>query len=549
MSNSAWADIIFFGGDIVTIDHSRPLAEALAVGNGRIMEVGDRNEVFQLNGPQTRFVDLGGRTLIPGLIEPHTHILLSALVYDWIDVSGFSNASGAEVLDKLHKAAAEVKPGEWIKAFGYDPILTRDLKGLNADLLDQISITNPVFLQIQPMHTAYVNHKALEVVGITKDTPQPVDGQFVKDEAGNPTGVLIEQGGILPFTAAIVRNSASNARELINNQMGRYARAGYTTIGVMGDFPFFPHAYPTLRQLAEADGSPLRMVLLDKVTDFERGLDTVGGPATGRFKSIGVKLWYDGSPYSGNMFLDHDYLNSQLMQEGLSVPKGTRGYAMIPKETLHQLVKKYHDRGMQISIHAQGDRAIREVIDVFEEVIRASPRDDHRHRLEHCALFPADQLERAARLGLTPSWHINHIYYYGEALRDEIIGADRAARMMPVADANRHGLRGSLHNDSPMYPAEPFKLMRTAVTRKTRNNQVIGADQAISAWGALKALTINAAWQLFLEDQLGSLERGKVADLVVLSENPLKTDPDHLDRIRVVETYSDGRRMDLDNNY
>ena len=247
--------------------------------------------------------------------------------------------------------------------------------------------------------------------------------------------------------------------------------------------------------------------------------------------------------------MDHDYLNSQLMQEGLSVPKGTRGYAMIPKETLHQLVKKYHDRGMQISIHAQGDRAIREVIDVFEEVIRASPRDDHRHRLEHCALFPADQLERAARLGLTPSWHINHIYYYGEALRDEIIGADRAARMMPVADANRHGLRGSLHNDSPMYPAEPFKLMRTAVTRKTRNNQVIGADQAISAWGALKALTINAAWQLFLEDQLGSLERGKVADLVVLSENPLKTDPDHLDRIRVVETYSDGRRMDLDNNY
>lgn len=537
------ADIIFFGGDIITVNDSLLIAEALAVKNGKIMGVGDCAAVFELKGTETRLVNLEGKTLMPGLIEPHTHPLASAMLYDWVDVSGFNNSSGRVVMDKLRKAAAKAKPGEWISAFGYDPILTRDLKGLNADLLDEISTASPVFVQIQPMHTAYVNHKALEMVGITKDTPQPEGGTFVKDNTGNPTGILIEQGGITPFVTAIIRNSSKNACELIKNQMERYARAGYTTIGIMGDFPFFPGAYSALRQLVEADDSPLRVVLMDKASDFERRLEVGSGTATGRFKSAGVKLWYDGSPYSGNMFLEQPYLNSELMQDGLSVPRDTCGYSMLPKETLHRLVQKYHSLGMQISIHVQGDRAVREALDVFEEVLKASPRDDHRHRIEHCALFPADQMERAARLGLTPSWHINHIYYYGEALRDEILGPECAARIMPIADANRHGLRGSLHNDSPMYPAEPFKLMRTAVTRKTRNNQVIGANQAITCGEAVKALTINAAWQMFLEDTLGSLEKGKTADLVVLSENPLKTDPERLDQIQVIETYSEGRRF------
>ena len=151
-------------------------------------------------------------------------------------------------------------------------------------------------------------------------------------------------------------------------------------------------------------------------------------------------------------------------------------------------------------------------------------------------------MERAARLGLTPSWHINYIYYYGEALRDEIIGPERARVSYPISAAERGGLRNSLHNDSPMYPAEPFKLMRSAVTRKTRKGEIIGEEQAITIDEAIKALTINPAWQLFMEDKVGSLEVGKLADLVVLSENPLKIDLDRLDQIQVVETYRSGRR-------
>jgi predicted amidohydrolase YtcJ len=142
---------------------------------------------------------------------------------------------------------------------------------------------------------------------------------------------------------------------------------------------------------------------------------------------------------------------------------------------------------------------------------------------------------------VTPSWHINHIYYYGEALRDEIIGPERAGLLMPFGSAMQMGHRNSLHNDSPMYPAEPFKLMRTAVTRQTRKGEVIGADQAVSVGDAIKSLTIDAAWQMFMEEKVGSLEVGKLADLAVLSENPLTTDPGKLDQIRVIRTYIDGQ--------
>jgi len=541
----SYADSIFWGGDIITVDDNNPTVEALAVRGGLIMAVGSRDEVFQQKGPETQMIDLGGKTLMPGLIEPHSHPIISALLYDWIDVSGFNNPHGEAVMEKLKKAAADAGPGEWINAFGYDPILTRDLKALNADMLDSISSTNPIFVMVQTMHTVYVNHKAFELAGISDDTPQPQGGTFVKDEAGHLTGMVIEQGGVLPIMTALLQDSEKEGTELMERQIRRYAGAGYTTVGAMGLFPVFPDAMEKLKQMVERDDCPIRMVAMDKATDLENGLSIDLGPGNDRFRTVGVKFWYDGSPYTGNMFLDEPYANSELMQKGLGIPEDTCGYAMLPKETFRDLVRKYHDQGRQISVHGQGDRAIRDIVDVFEEVLAASPRHDHRHRIEHCALFGEKDMARAARLDLTPSWHINHIYYYGEALRDEIIGPDRAKGLMPMALAQKYGLRSSVHNDSPMYPAEPFKLMRTAVTRRTRNGDVIGAEQAVTVDDAIKALTINPAWQMFLEDKVGSLETGKRADLAVMSENPLKIDPLRLHKIQVIETYRGGRRATI----
>ena len=543
INSSTHADTIFFGGEIITVDDGNPTAEALAVSGEKILAVGKREKVFSHKGPDTQMVDLKGKTLMPGLIEPHSHPVISALLYDWIDASGFNNANGAAVMERLRKAASEVKPGEWIAAFGYDPILTRDLKALNADILDDISSTNPIFIMIQSMHTVYVNHKAFEVTGITNDTTQPEGGTFVKDENGSLTGMVIEQAAIMPLMMAILMDQQEHGKRLIEKQIQRYARAGYTTVGAMGVFPVFLNWMDILRELVEHDDCPIRMTVMNKATDLEQGMMVDFGAESDRLRSGGAKFWYDGSFGTGNVLLDQPFLNSELMQKGLGVPKDTCGSSMLSKQKLRELIQKYHDDGHQIAVHAQGDRAIRDTIDVYEAVLEASPRNDHRHRIEHGGLFPIDETERAARLGLAPSWHINYLYYYGEALRDEIIGPDRAEFSMPMASAQKSGLRNSVHNDSPMYPAEPFKLMRSAITRKTRMGEVIGEGEGITVDDAIKAVTINPAWQLFLEDKLGSLETGKLADMVVLSENPHDVEPDRLDQIHVIETYRGGRRF------
>jgi predicted amidohydrolase YtcJ len=538
------ADSIFSGGDIITVDHRNPEAEALAVTGGRIAAVGTREEVFRRRGPDTRLVDLEGTTLMPGLIEPHSHPVISALLYDWIDVSGFHNANGAEVMERLRRAATTAQPDEWITAFGYDPILIRDLRALDADTLDEISSSNPIFIMIQSMHTVYVNHRALEVAGIDRSTPQPEAGTWVKDGNGELTGMVIEQAAILPVMTPYLLSSQSDGEALIERQIRRYAAAGYTTVGAMGVFPVFFDWARILKERIESDDCPIRMFVMDKATDLEQGVRVDFGGSSNRLGAGGAKFWYDGSFGTGNVLLEEPYLNSRLMQEGLGVPKDSCGSSIYPKDQFQKLVRKYHDAGRQISVHAQGDRAIRDVIDVYEDVLEASPREDHRHRIEHCGLFPVDEMDRAARLGLTPSWHVNYIYYYGEAMRDEIIGPERAEICFPAGAAMRRGLRGSLHNDSPMYPAEPLQLMRSAVTRKTRGGEVIGEDQAIDVDAAIRALTIDAAWQLFMDDVVGSLEVGKLADLVHLSENPRQVDPDRLDQIQVIATYREGRRYD-----
>jgi predicted amidohydrolase YtcJ len=536
------ADAIVFGGDIITVDDDNPEAEALAFGDGMILAVGDRNEVFQLEGPATEWIDLEGTTLMPGLIEPHSHPIISALLYDWIDVSGFSNASGEEVMGRLRAAAADAEPGQWIYAFGYDPILIRDLKSLNADLLDEVSPTNPIFIMIQSMHTVYVNHSAFDVVGITNDTPQPEAGTYARDDGGNLTGMVIEQAAILPLMMGLLPDYQERSTNLIEEQIRRYSKAGYTTVGAMGVFPVLFDWVSVLGDLVEDDNCPIRMSVMNKATDLEQGFPLDFGGNTHRIRAGGAKFWYDGSFGTGNVLLERPYLNSELMQAGLGVPKDTCGYSMMPKARLRELFQKYHDAGMQIAVHGQGDRAIRDIIDAYQAVLEASPRDDHRHRIEHGGLFPPDELERAARLGLTPSWHINYIHYYGEAMRDEIVGPERASISFPMATAREYGHRSSLHNDSPMYPVEPFKLMRTAMTRRTRSGEQIGAGQTIPVDDAIRALTINPAWQLFLDDKVGSLEVGKLADLVVLSKNPRKINPDNLDEIRVLATYREGRR-------
>lgn len=514
-------------------------AEAIAISGGRVAAVGARDDVLARRSSRTEVVDLGASVVLPGLIEPHTHPDLCAECYSWVDVSGFTHSGASGVERALREAIAGAAPGAWIYAFGLDFMLTPDLGVWDRARLDALAPRHPVFVLIQSMHTAFVNSLALREAGIDETTPDPsYGGRYGRDSTGRLNGKVEETLAMAPFLAARDQSPEAWSRRM-RAQFQRYARAGITAIGMPGMFVPAPYldVYETL-----GDGAPVR-------TAAYLRLEQVGtsrwrpGDGSGRFRVQGAKLWYDGSPYSGTMFLDDPYLASELCCCRLGIAKGTTGYALQDHAALVPQLRDLFVAGWQVLTHAQGDRAVREALDVYDEVLSGAAGRDHRWRLEHVGLIAPQDLERARRLGVALSFHVNHIRYYGPELRDHILGPERAERMMAVGSAVRAGCSVSLHADSPMFPPGPLGLVRTAVTRRTRAGEALGAREAIPLAQALRAVTIDAAWQLRLDAEAGSLEPGKRADLTVLADDPFAVAPEDIDRIEVRSTWLDGRQV------
>ncbi len=529
---------ILLGGAVVPV--TGPAAEAVAVAGDRIVAVGSQADVLEHSGPGTEIVDLRGATLLPGFVEPHTHPELSAQCYAWVDVSGFTHKSVESVTQALRDAAARAPKGEWIFAFGLDPMLTAGLGTWDRHRLDEIAPRNPMAVMIQSMHTLFVNSAALSAAGIDENTPDPGGGgRFLRDASGTPTGAVIEQPAINVFVRFLYQ-SMESWEGWLADQYRRYRNAGITTIGIAGIFvpvPLLP-----LFEKATVAPDAVRAVAYRHFARPETDSWEPSAPAD-RFRVQGVKLWYDGSPYSGTMLLDEPYVESPLCCDTLGIAPGTAGHANVGRDQLSDLLRAYRDRGWQVLTHTQGDRSTREVLDAYEEVLRGRENANHRWRLEHCALITPEDIERAARLGVALSFHANHVYYYGPELRDSILGPVRAERLMPVATALKHGHRVSLHTDSPMYPPEPLRLMSSAVTRRTRTGEQLGPAEAITPGQALRAVTIDAAWQLFADGSVGSIEPGKYADFTLLERNPLEAPPEDLAAIQVIGTWLGGKPL------
>ena len=530
---------ILLAEQIVTMDPATRSAEALLIEGERIVRVGSRSDVEAAAAKGAEQIDLGDVCVLPGLIEPHTHPDLCAQCYAWVDVSGFTHKQVAGVEAALREAVVEREPGEWIFAFGLDPMLTEGIGRWGRDRLDEIAPDNPIAVMIQSMHTVFVNSLAFQAAGIDESTPDPPGGgRFQRDANGRLTGKLEEASASLPF----LRFDAPEEAELrarMWTQYQRYARAGLTTIGIPGLFT--PLSMLGLfEEFSNRPDVPIRTVAYMRHHQVEQ-TDWKPGQGNDHFRIQGVKLWYDGSPYSGTMLLDEPYVESRLCCCTLGIPPGTTGHANFTPEELVEGGRHLREAGWQVLTHVQGDRGAREILDLYERALGEASQGDHRWRLEHCALIGGADLARAQRLGVTPSFHVNHVYYYGPELRDDIIGPERAERLMPIRSALEAGHRVSLHADSPMYPPEPLRLMRTAVTRRARNGERIAAAEAIDVESALRAVTLDAAWQLFAEREVGSLTPGKFADLTIVDANPLEIDADDLDRIAVLDTWLGGR--------
>ncbi|WP_295803958.1 amidohydrolase family protein [uncultured Microbulbifer sp.] len=413
------ADRIFINGDIHTIDTGNSVASALAVKNGRILAVGNQEELKALAGADTEVTDLAGKSLLPGFIAVHEHPAISAVFRNFIDMSGFQHETAADAWKALVSAVAAAPAGQWVYAKGLDPVLLEGLEPPTRAQLDVMAPHNPVFILAQSMHTAWVNSAALAAMDIDENSPPPGEGSYYgRDKDGRLNGLLVEKPALEPFLAP--HKSPLKVLAAYEAELDDLRRAGYTCVASLGfNVPAWLAQWASLN-----DFSPrIRQFFYYRGDNLEK-LSGTPERDDEYFQVRGAKFWYDGSPYSGSMVVEQPYLDSALAKQ-LGVAHGSHGEAVIAGEELQQQISALNGRGWQFATHVQGDRAAREYLDILQRAYRSLPLQeqkafvDRRHRLEHGLLLDKTLLPGFARLGITPSFHINHLHYYGEALLGE----------------------------------------------------------------------------------------------------------------------------------
>ena len=536
-------DLIFFGGDILTMDDNQPVVEAIAVENGRITAIGTKENIIKLRTWKTKIVNLQGKTLMPGLIEAHCHPIATAVLSQVVNISGFTYNSREEIMATIGAAVEKASPGKWVLAFGWDPVLVKDLRNPTLAELDSISTEVPIFILTQMMHQAFVNNAVYKTAKITRNTPDPPGGgTFLKDVDGNLNGVIYEFSALQKILKKMPKTPQGTAELLLNLQYAQYAKAGYTTIAALGPVNIAGYPLNFMASLSQNANVPVRSFVYPLKKQLDRSA-WPSGYGNDHFRIKGVKLYMDGSPYTGGAAFAEPYLNTEVTLKRMKLQPNHRGKVNYSEASLLQTLTKYHNSGYQIAIHAQGEIAIQMILNAFTEIMENYPRPDHRHRLEHNALITKNQIIQAQKLGLTLSFFMDHVYYYGEQL-PQIVGPDRAARFMPLGSAFAVGHRASIHTDNPATPVDPFRVISTAVTRKTKDRgYILGSTERVTINDALKAVTINAAWQLFEDHQRGSITVGKAADFVLLSHNPLRIQPENIKNISALCTWIDGIKI------
>ncbi len=525
---------IYKNGNVVTMNSDAPEATAFGILGDRFFSAGSDDEVGKWADEGTDVIDLGGKTVIPGFNETHNHLSMYATTLLHADCRTPPNQSIEDIKTRVREMVESVKPGEWIRGWGYDDTLISEKRHLTWKDLDEVAPRNPVYVSHVSGHLAYINSMALQIADIGPETPQPDGGEIDKDEKGVPTGLLKElaQHRLIPH---IPVPDVSQFKEILGKAIAHFHQHGITSIhdGGVGVRGTGRSVMQSFREL-ETEGKLCLRVYLTVIEEFYRDILELGlgtGFGSEYLKMGCVKLLQDGSIQGLTGALTEPYHNKP----------DHRGDLIMPQETLDELVEKYHSAGLQIAIHANGDRAIESCLLAMERAQKLHPRRDHRHMIIHCQTATQDHIVRMKRLGVVPSYFVNHVYYWGDRHASLFLGPERAARISPLASSLKEGLIFTLHSDLPVTPVDPLFSIHTAVNRITREGKVLGAEECISPLEALKTYTTHAAYCSFEEDIKGSIEPGKLADFTVLSDNPLTILPEKIKDIKVLQTVVGGK--------
>jgi hypothetical protein len=540
--NGPAAEVVFVGDHIVTMDPTQPSVEAVAVRGETIAAAGARDDVLALRGPTTRVVELGDRALLPGFIDAHGHFLavgrgLDALSLHPPPVGNVRNID--DVVRKIRDWIAErdIPPGDLVVGSGYDDSLLAEGRHPTRDDLDRASTAHRIVLTHVSGHLRTANSAALAAGGVTAETPDPAGGHIRRRPGSRePDGVLEETAGGLVAASGLFAPTPEETEALARRAIGEYVRHGTTTVQ---DGSTGPETIAALRAAAAREPFAADVAVFPRFrtpADAERA---VHEPTyRGGFRVAGVKFSLDGSPQGRTAWVTEPYAEGPP-----GAPPDYRAYGTLDPDAYRAGAAHLIRRGVPIIVHANGDAAIDLMLDGVDAAVAGlEPMPDHRAVIIHAQLMRADQLDRAAALRVVPSFFSAHAFFWGDWHRRSF-GEARGNNVSPVRWAIERGVPFTVHNDAPIVPPDILRLVSITVNRRTRSGHVLGPEQRATVREALHAVTLGAAYQYFEEETKGSITAGKQADLVILSENPLRADPAALENIAVVETFSRGRSV------
>ena len=531
---------LYYGGDIITMDGDKPAyVEAVIERDGKIIYAGDRASAVNNFAGETVEVDLKGKTMLPGFIDPHGHFMSAVLMVTQVNVASPPMGTVTDIPSIIEKLQAfkkenDIKDGEWIVAWGYDQDLLAEQRHITKLDLDEAFPNNKVLIIHISMHGGVLNSKALEWAGVDAGYQTPAGGVVARLPGGNePAGLLMELA-YLPVFDKLPQPSEDDMMGLMKTAQMTYAGNGYTH-AVEG----FTHIKDmnTLKRAASEKRLFIDIVSLPGFNEMDQWLnnpDYPFGVYNNRLKFQGGKFTLDGSPQGLTAYMTAPYI-----VPGPNGEKDWVGSTSIPRAELAKMAKTMVDNNVQINFHANGDGAIEDAIYAIEQA-GITAEQDKRPIIVHSQFQKPEHLPKYVEIGITPSYFTNHTFYWGDVhIRN--VGREKASFISPIKAANALGIVTSNHTDFNVTLLDPFFVMWTSMKRETRSGEILGPDQRIDAYAALQNITTGPAYQFFEENRKGMIKNGMLADFVILDKNPLKvSDVDAIRDISVLETIKEG---------
>lgn len=523
------AEKIFYNGDILTMEDNLE-AEAVLIKNGKIEALGSKEVILALKTEETELVDLQGKTLMPAFIDTHSHI--SALTQTLTLVSLSECKSIGEIIDKLkeYRESRDIPDGKWIVGFGYDHNFLAEKRHPDRDDLDQVSAVNPILISHVSGHMGIVNSLGLEKLNIHEGMADPVGGSYGHAAGTAKLSGYLEESAFISHAKGIMKPDIEELAKSMQTAQDIYLANGITTVqeGLAGRSDL-----EVLKYAAESRKLKVDVVAYLDLAE-EDNLPDVNSPYHKKYRNHlkigGYKLVLDGSPQGKTAWLTKPY-------EGEDTYKGNPTHS---DAYVEQIVRKALSEDQQLLTHCNGDAAADQLIHAFQKA-----GEEHPIRIRpvmiHAQTVRRDQIQEMKRLGMIPSYFVTHVYYWGD-IHIRNLG-ERAFRISPAGTTVREKLLFTFHQDTPVIAPNMLETVWCAVNRVTQSGVSLGAEEAVSVYDALKAVTINAAYQYFEEESKGSIAEGKRADLIILDRNPLTVDPGDIKDIQMLETIKDGETV------